>query len=132
MNKYLYVDSEGRVCRIDADTGAMIPVEWNQPDADRSLNNYETALAELSKFMPRGTNCGPLAVGPKGPSGIPGPRTEARPIFEVIVGNILSPSHVYRIWADGRTEGFGDADVNIRNLIPLAISAARGIAPVAA
>lgn len=50
MNKYLYVDSEGRVCRIDADTGAMIPVEWNQPDVDAARKRYELARAEIANF----------------------------------------------------------------------------------
>lgn len=74
MSKYLYVDSEGRVCRIDAETGAMVPIEWNQPDVDAARKRYEM--------------------------------------------------HVYRLWANGRTEGFGE-DAIIKNRIPVALHEAR-------
>lgn len=49
------------------------------------------------------------------------------PIFEVIIGNPVAPKHVYRIWADGSTEGFDDGNehVGIRNRIPLALHEAR-------
>lgn len=62
MNKYLYVDSEGRVCRIDGDTGAMIPVEWNQPDVGAARKRYDMAMAELGELRPYMSLFGPGAV----------------------------------------------------------------------
>jgi hypothetical protein len=115
LNKYLYIDSENRVCRIDADTGAMIPVEWSQPDVDAARKRYEAAKADLLSIWRSSIPFGPGS---------------GSPIFEVIIGNPASPDHVYRIWADGKTEGFGEGAM-IRNRIPLALSGARGFGPAA-
>lgn len=38
-----------------------------------------------------------------------------KPAFEVI----RADGHAFRIWADGRTEGFGDASATVINRIPM-------------
>jgi hypothetical protein len=49
MNKHLYVDSTGRVCRIDAETGAMIPIEWETKE-EADAKRFQQGKADLWAF----------------------------------------------------------------------------------
>lgn len=61
MSKYLYVDSEGRVCRIDAETGAMIPIEWETADERAAKAKSDgrfswSAIDEATEVLRAGVN----------------------------------------------------------------------------